>query len=341
MSIMEMSTSLVNPMDDVGSDYHVVHTNFCPVHIIGHGRSGTSIFGALCRKYLGIGIGTESQFIVRYSQSLPAYGDLREDRNVRRLINDITRERYFERCRKFGFQVRSDAIFGDLKERTYRGVLDATFTQLASHLGMQRYGDKTPEYVFHLPLLGNIFPDAQFIHIVRDGRDVALSAIKSPLSGIKNIPKAAWDWEQCVGRVRAFTQTLPRTQFCEIRYEDLLSDPRAVFQQLIEFLGIAESENSLLNFITENVVGDLRSSNFGKWRKEMTQAQRRQYEQLAGDMLRTFGYPTEFNRLETPGTFSKFRWEIDNRIRQWMYPEYWEDNLYKARIRARALIRRS
>ncbi|MDH3718324.1 MAG: sulfotransferase, partial [Planctomycetota bacterium] len=148
---------------------HVVHKSRVPIQVIGYGSSGTSIFCQLLREKLGVGIGTESQFVVRYYHALSEYGDLDDDRNLQRLIADLSRERWFERNEKFGFSCSEEQIFNDVKQRTYRGVLDAVFSQLANHLNAERWGDKTPDYVHDLPVLWELFPDAKYIHVVRDG----------------------------------------------------------------------------------------------------------------------------------------------------------------------------
>lgn len=163
-------------MSDVLFDLHADHDRTTPVFVIGFARSGTSLLCRLMRRYLKVSFGTESQFILRYLALLPAYGDLEVDANVRRLLEDIGRERFFARSeRNWGFRYDAGRAFGQLRGRRYRDVLDAVFGQLASHNGMVRWGDKTPAYNADLPALCALFPDAQFVHAVRDGRDVALS----------------------------------------------------------------------------------------------------------------------------------------------------------------------
>jgi len=97
----------------------VVHGSQVPVLVLGHARSGTSVFIRMLRKYLRIAFGTESQFIIRYHSRISKYGDLTKDANVRRLIGDLYRERWFERCqRRLGFETTIDAIMaaGTLEE---------------------------------------------------------------------------------------------------------------------------------------------------------------------------------------------------------------------------------
>ena len=130
------------------------HTRFSPVFVLGHVRSGTSLMCRLLLDHLGVNFGTESQFIVRYHQKLQRYGDLADDGNLRRLLHDISQERFFFRTRQnFGFALdveRAARAVGP--ERTYSNVLRAIFGQFAETQGHVRWGDKTPRYSLHLPV---------------------------------------------------------------------------------------------------------------------------------------------------------------------------------------------
>ena len=160
------------------------HTLHSPVFVIGHGRSGTSVTIKLLRKYIGINFGTESQFIIRCFRKIKQYGDLAEERNIKLLIDDLCKERCFYRWNKrFGFVLDREKVFTELPERSYKGVLISIFSQFAKYHQMERWGDKTPKYTVSLPILYQLFPDAQFVHIVRDGRDVFLSMVQASLTG--------------------------------------------------------------------------------------------------------------------------------------------------------------
>ena len=189
-------------------DLQVTHTVHHPVFVLGCGRSGTSLFGALLRKYMKINFGPETQFIVDYHKRLRAYGDLREEGNFRLLIADIARERCFERWHhRFGFQLNAARVAADARERSYAGILTAIFEQFAAHHGMERWGDKSPNYDRDLGVILELFPDARFFHVVRDGRDVALSTFKC-FFGAKNAYKAALDWRRQLSWVLRFKAEL-------------------------------------------------------------------------------------------------------------------------------------
>ncbi len=325
-------------MKEILYDLRVAHTRFNPVFVIGHGRSGTSILIKLIRKYLKVNFGTESQFIIRYYNNLNKYGSLEKDANVRLLIDDISNERFFKRIKnRFGFELDKEAVFTNLSGRAYADVLESFFRHFATYHRMERWGDKTPEYINHLPALKTLFPDAQFIHIVRDGRDVALSEFKAPF-GAKNTFRAAIDWREKIGLFRAFAETLPEDRYIELKYEDLLTRPVRVFERLIAFLCIDDSGNDLIRFIEKHISDDLKSGNFNKWKQQFRPAQKKMFERVAGNLLKIYNYQTEFNIDSPVYLLEKIYWNIDNEVKKHARIDYWQDNLYKLQLRSRSLL---
>ncbi len=319
---------------------NVQHNNTSPVMIVGHGSSGTSILTRLMRDYLGVAFGTESQFIVHYYRRLHRYGSLDNDANLRRLVGDILGERWFARSRKFGgFAPSLDATLADVRQRTYRGVLDAVFGQLAKHLGTTRWGDKTPEYTHDLAVIGELFPDAKYIHMLRDGRDVALS-VMGRYWGAKNAFTAAQEWKEAVGQVDDFLVSIPDEQKLVITYEGMLSKPVEAFAQMIDFLEIDNRDNKLLDAVSESIAADLMRTNYDKWRTKMSPADRRRFERVAADTLAHHGYETMIEEdANEPSALSRCYWWCDNKLRKWTYARYWQDNLYKAALRTRDAMR--
>ncbi len=319
----------------------IVHHTNAPVIILGHGSSGTSILATLLRKYLQISFGTESQFIVRFFNMLPSFGDLSDRQNRRHLVEAISQERWFSRCRtKWGFELNIEEVVDGVELPGYRQVLDAIFLQLARHNGLAcRWGDKTPEYVNHLDCMGQLFADAKFIHLIRDGRDVALS-VMGRYWGPKNIHTAAREWQSAIDKVDRFARSARPGQFLEMTYEDLLSAPVRCFGQLIDFLEVDDAGGELIERIRRRVSTDLMPNNHNKWRLEWSDRQRAQFEQIAGNALRRHGYDTATSRSAGPShAWHHIFWSLDNRVRKLGYLEYWRDNIYKARLRARDIRR--
>jgi hypothetical protein len=319
-------------------DLPVTHTSNVPVFVIGAARSGTSILCTLIRRYLKISFGTESQFILRVYQTLPRYGNLQDDAHLHRLVDDIAKERCFRRwIRRFGFTIDKERAFlrAARGRRDYATVLEAFFEQLANHHGMQRWGDKTPEYNSRLPVLLSLFPNAQFVHIVRDGRDVALSGFKMHF-GAGNSYHAAVEWRRTMLNVGRFSSTLPDNQIFTLRYEAFLRDPVETMGRLSDFLGIANT-SELLPAIAADIPQQLHQGNGEKWPAKMSLRDQRVYEAVAGDELRAAGYPTPHGVQRRIGRAEHAYWEANHLVHKLFRKEYWSDTVYRAGLRWRAL----
>jgi len=315
------------------------HTRFSPVFVLGHVRSGTSLMCRLLLDHLGVNFGTESQFIVRYHQKLQRYGDLADDGNLRRLLHDISQERFFFRTRQnFGFALDVEQAARAVgPERTYSNVLRAIFGQFAGTQGHVRWGDKTPKYTLHLPVIYGLFPDAQFIHVARDGRDVALSLFKMAF-GPKTAYEAAHEWRDTVTTIRGFGHSLSPDVFSEVRYEDLLDDPTRVMWQLAEYLGI-DNAGDVAAAIAPRLRTQVRGNASLTWSHAMTQREIECFESIAGRDLEAFGYPLKCPATRAPGALSVLAWRAQGIFRRLKKPSYWADNWYHLRLRVRDAAR--
>lgn len=314
------------------TDEEVHHLETTPVFVIGHARSGTSILTASIRKHLHIAFGTESQFIVRLASQFRKCGDLRDPVSRRRFVEALAAERFFVRTeRNYGFALDKGAVLRDTAEGTYRSILDSVFGQLAAHMRYPRWGDKTPEYAHHLPVLYSLYPEARFIHVVRDGRDVGLSTLETHF-GAKNVHAAAVDWLRCMEAVDRFQAGHPAAAFINVRYEDLLREPARVFRSLVEFLRIADGD-ALVRRIEPRLRAELRSGNTEKWRSRLSTSEQRRFEGIAGTMLERYGYDRVAPNASAPGHVARTYWAVDNLLRRATTIGYWRDNLYRLKLR--------
>ena len=125
-------------------------------------------------------------------------------------------------------------------------VIHAVYAELMAAAGKKRWGDKTPEYVLEIERLSTIFPGAQFIHLIRDARDVSLSLMKKRWRGTLTINAARY-WSTYVRRGMELGRKLPKEQYLEVNYEDLVLHPEVKLREVCEFLGL-EFRKELLQF---------------------------------------------------------------------------------------------
>jgi hypothetical protein len=189
-----------------------------------------------------------------------------------------------------------------LERRNLATVLDALYrTHAAVHKPQAtRWGDKTPVNAFYLGSLQAVFPDLKVIHLVRDGRDVVYSWMRT---GRADLPLGASLWLRAVRAACAFGERHP-SQYQEVRYEDLVRDPRPVLERLATFIGIGFDDRMLRHHELDLPLGDVRlpfhdrvrrplhQEAVGRWRSVFDAAQVAQLESLLGPTLATLGYPS-------------------------------------------------
>jgi hypothetical protein len=113
--------------------------------------------------------------------------------------------------------------------------LRAIYAALAARDGKPRWGDKTPVHSACMPAIAAALPEARFIHIIRDGRDVAASVREQPFApGDGSIEAIATDWRDRIATARADAAGL--AHYREVRYERLVIEPEAVLRELCDFV---------------------------------------------------------------------------------------------------------
>ena len=163
------------------------------------------------------------------------FGDLAVAGNRRALARRIVDRRETRFC-----DLGLDA--DDVVERITAGpgtlgsVLGTIFQQYAARFGKPRWGDKRPSYLHNIDILLRLFPDAQFVNIIRDGRD-CVASLKEMSWHRKDIYATVAAWARAVDEARRAARRLGAEQWHEVRYEDLVADPHGRLADLCAYLG--------------------------------------------------------------------------------------------------------
>jgi hypothetical protein len=175
-----------------------------------------------------------------------------------------------------------------------RSLCDTIFSGYFDALGgtSELLLERTPQHALHLELMGTIYPDAFYLHIIRDGRDVVRSIVNQHF-GPDTIPEAARMWRDTVRAARRAGQGL--ANHVEIRYEELLADPGTHIEALYRRLGLAPTKEAVAAALDEgavpfNVDPDFPEPTVGKWASEWSARQETACLREAGDLLAELGY---------------------------------------------------
>ena len=296
-----------------------------PIFIVGAPRSGTTLLQYMLRSHPNISLPTgESHFFIPLFRNADSFGDLNEAKNIRKVL-----EAMYQQSADFldtdihGIKFDIDRLTTQFKQEgrnTISAIISGLFEKNALGEGKQRWGDKTPYYVLHMKTILQLFPDAQFIHLIRDGRDCALSMLERKHDfGVYNTFFAAKYWEIYVELGRQMGRELGKKVYHEIRFEELLDNPKKVMQGVCSFLNESYSDD-LVNFKKSGEAGKtpllqkpIQNTNKEKWREKMTYRQIALFEGAVGRTLKQCGYPlmTTANPIPLP---IKAWWRFHNFI---------------------------
>ncbi len=253
--------------------------------ILGSPRSGTTFLASLLRP-TDYGSPFETQFILKYHDKLGSYGDITQLSNLTRIIKDISEERAIA---QWNVEFKPENIKSDLgKAFTYTELVDYICTHLMKKKGKFMWGDKTPHYILKLNQLINLYPNAKYLYIVRDGRDVALSLLKKPW-GPNNIYKCAEQWEEANNSDQQLLLNAlkEKGQLLYVQYEDLLEKTEQECRRIYEFLD-DDIENH--REMVDALIAKKMSGNHTKWKRQMTPQQISIYEATAKSSLLYHNY---------------------------------------------------
>jgi hypothetical protein len=281
--------------------------------VVGVPRSGTTALRLMLDAHPSLAIPPETGFVAGFARG-PWWWPSSLGR--RRFLHLLTSAPQWA---DFHIDARALAhAVDDITPFTVRGGLRAFYQLYAARFGKSRWGDKTPVYGPAAAAIHRLLPEARFVHIIRDGRDVALSLRGLWFAPSRDLEDLARYWVDLIESTRLAARRVP--QYLELRYEDLIEEPEPWLRRLCDFLEMdfhpamlafhAGAASRLAEHQARVVRGEVvvtRAARLeqqwrttqppdrtrsGRWRREMSVADRRAFERVAGPLLASLGYPT-------------------------------------------------
>jgi hypothetical protein len=308
--------------------------------IVARGRSGTTLLRAMLDAHPDMAIPNESHFVVQFARRRAGY-ETDAGFDLTGFTRDLLDHWAF---RRWGLPEESVlAAYQASPPSDYPSAVRGLYSAYAHHHGKTRYGDKTPSYVLSMRLLASTFPEARFIHLIRDGRDVALSYLDADF-GSKTLGQAAIYWDRFVRAGRAVGARLGPDRYLEVRYEDLVAEPESVLSEVCAFVGIPydagmlryhERADRLVPSLSHNEhhrnLYKPPTTGLRDWRRDLEPRDIAVFEALAGDLLDELGYERAARNPGLAASLRAARFRLATQIRR---------ATHGARVRGRKLRRR-
>jgi len=279
--------------------------------VVGVGRSGTTLLRLMLDAHPQLAMPPETGFVPGLIRASKEPGATPES-----ALAAVTGHR------KWGdFPMSEDELlerWRGLDRIRPRPVVRAFYELYAEHQGKPRWGDKTPGYTMYMGRISRALPEARFVHVIRDGRAVALSRMRTLALRPVEMSKVANRWQKRVRKARAKGAELDH--YLEIRYESLVREPEATLREVCEFIEL-EWDPALLEYHrrSEERLSELdrdipawgkklpRSAEsrmalhtqttkppdparIDRWREELSAEDVATFEEVAGDLLTELDY---------------------------------------------------
>lgn len=195
---------------------------------------------------------------------------------------------------------RFSSNLSSFEERCH--VVDALGCRLQAAAGAERWGLKLQRKITKVDCFAAFWPNAHFVHIIRDGRDLAASHLRTvPDWGYRSVARAAEEWK---GIVEPPAALAPEGRYLEIRYEDLVTTPADVLRRVTDFLGLSWSDEVLRHSTVSHtllktpwghpaadaVSKPMTTNAIGRYANDLAPVDIAEFEAIAGAALRRFGY---------------------------------------------------
>lgn len=284
-----------------------------PIFVLGNPRSGTTLLRLMLTCHRNIVIPPEAGFAAWLYERHKAWsGGSRE--TIDGFVDDVLRTRKFETWGLSEPDLRR--FLHDHKPASYPEAVSLVYELYGSLSGrsFRRWGDKNNFYIDYIDILDKMFPDAQFVHIVRDGRNVACSYRALAAQKIRSeyaprlpveVASIAEEWRRNTNTVRSAFRKFGPSRARELRLEDLVCSPEQELRGLTDFLG-EDFDRNMLEYHRFTSDGKLEPKEFLQWKErtlsppidtrneiyktELDPESIASFEAVAGDALRRYGY---------------------------------------------------
>ncbi len=286
---------------------------FTAVQMVGTQRSGSNLLRLMLNQLESVSAPHPPHILERFVPLLPAYGNLNDRSDFLELATDICKLIECNPVPWDGMELSGEKIISRCHKNSIEEIFRVVYELRAGSQNAHIWICKSMVNIQFVDLLE---PDIKplYLHLFRDGRDVALSFMKA-IVGEKHIYFIAKQWREEQEAAISLMENIDSKRFAQVRYENLLANPEREIKTICSFIG-ADYDPSVLSFFKsnesintahsgemwKNVEKPILKDNFNKFTREMSAADIQLFEQVAGETLVKLGYPLQFPANNTPFT---------------------------------------
>jgi hypothetical protein len=272
------------------------------IFMIGTQRSGSNLLRLMLNQQAAIASPHPPHILERFMPLLPIYGDLGIDANFDLLVDDVCRMIEVNPVAWTGVNLDREIVKVCCLERSLTAVYGAVHDLMSEAKGALVWCCKSLANVHFLPQIEAYFPDARYIYIYRDGRDVAVSFRKAVV-GEKSFYHIAKHWHAEQQLALELKDRIGAERFFAVSYEDLTADSERILKEMMwhfktpfveEMLQFNISEEAMetakCGALWANVQQPVIKNNTRKFLKEAGKEDARIFEWVAGESLDRLGY---------------------------------------------------
>jgi hypothetical protein len=295
MNLTGTVTEAPPPTDEVAAT--------APFFIVGSGRSGSTLLRMMLTCHSRLSIPPETWYLIPLVQRFRIDRPLNAD-EVESAISIVTSHYRWRDMKLDAQDFRRKAA--RLPKPYLRDLVEVVYRSHVQAEGKTRWGDKTPVYIEILPQLARMYPNSKFIHLIRDGRDVAKSFQATDWIG-RWLHDNAREWTRALACHWRWVRSEFRDRILQVRYEDLVLETEGTLRKICGFIG-EEFEPQMLSWqlkVDEQVPARERdvhaklklkpgAESVARWKREMSAREMFVSEAFMGSDLTRLGYERRY-----------------------------------------------
>ena len=312
-----------------------------PIFIVGTERSGTNLLRMILNTHSQIAVPHPPHIMKNFFALEPKYGDLTQDAAFKKLIGDVVKSIELHTY-PWDFTIDQNEVFNKALGRDLFSVFAQTYDQYLRFENKETWCCKSTFMIRHIAEAKKYYPKAKFIYMVRDGRDVSVSARKSIFNHF-NIWFTAHLWREEQRTALYWLNKLGKEQVHLLPYEDLLTNSENTVKGICGFLG-KDFEPEMLNYFEtkeaakssaisdswKNTSQPIMRKNFGKYKKSLSKEEILIFESVCFQEMDQLGYELENDLVFLEGMKARY---TEPTLRQVL-----DENMTKFQVQFKAFL---